>query len=231
MKKTSLFLAAILLVTLTGCSTPDVKKDSNSNNFEKITDLETDNKNDSNTEKFANNNISVVSAECSWAIDVTDPLVVMKNSDYFLRVRVRTKEKTKYFIKNSIMPSSVYNLEVLEVIKNNNNAERIPKNIKLVVNGGVVTKQEYANSLDKEAQEKAAVDKMSNKELTQKILIKDESYYELQQGQEYYIFVCDITDDENYKGYYCMREGGYDVFTENNGMYVNVLTSLEVFLK
>ena len=34
----------------------------------------------------------------------------------------------------------------------------------------------------------------------------------------------DLTQDENYKGYYGMPEGGYDVFQEKDGLYVNVLT-------
>ena len=58
------------------------------------------------------------------------------------------------------------------------------------------------------------------------ILINDESYYKLKQGLEYYILVRDLTDDDKYKGYYGMPEGGYDVFEEKNEEYINVLTNL-----
>ena len=219
MKRMSLFLVVTLLVALVGCSTTDIEKDNNLSSCKKTTLLETDSKEVSNKDNAQNKEeISVVSAESSWAIDVTDPSVVEENSDYFLKVRVKTKEKTKYFVKNSIMPSSTYNLEVLEIIKNNNNNKNVPKNIKIAVNGGVVTKQEYVNTMDEESKKKTKVDTLSNSELKQKILIKDEGYYELEQGKEYYIFVCDITDDKNYNGYYCIREGGYDIFKNNNGV-------------
>ena len=219
MKRMSLFLVVTLLVALVGCSTTDIEKDNNLSSCKKTTLLETDSKEVSNKDNTQNKEeISVVSAECSWAIDVTDPSVVEENSDYFLKVRVKTKEKTKYFVKNSIMPSSTYNLEVLEIIKNNNNNKNVPKNIKIAVNGGVVTKQEYVNTMDEESKKKTKVDTLSNSELKQKILIKDEGYYELEQGKEYYIFVYDITDDKNYNGYYCIREGGYDIFKNNNGV-------------
>lgn len=56
-------------------------------------------------------------------------------------------------------------------------------------------------------------------------MINDESYYELKQGQEYYILVRNLTNDENYKGYYGMGAGGYNVFQEKNEEYVNVLTN------
>ena len=55
-------------------------------------------------------------------------------------------------------------------------------------------------------------------------MISSESCYELEQGNEYYICIRDLTQDENYKGYYGMPEGGYDVFQEKDGLYVNVLT-------
>ena len=47
---------------------------------------------------------------------------------------------------------------------------------------------------------------------------------ELEQKKEYYILVRDLTRSECYKGYYGMPDGGYDVFEEINGEYVNVLT-------
>lgn len=60
--------------------------------------------------------------------------------------------------------------------------------------------------------------------MQKQIIISNESYYELEQGNEYYICIRDLTQDENYKGYYGMPEGGYDVFQEKDGLYVNVLT-------
>lgn len=163
-----------------------------------------------------------VSAECTWAYDVTDPEVVLENTDYFIKVKVKTKEKTKYFIKNTMMPSSTYNVEVLEVLSPEN--VTLPKNIKIAVGGGVVSMEEYVSTLDLETKEKIKADKLSKKDLQKQIMISNESYYELKQGNEYYICIRDLTQDENYKGYYGMPEGGYDVFQEKEGRYVNVLT-------
>ena len=163
-----------------------------------------------------------ISAECTWAFDVTNPLKVYEDADYFLKVSVKTKEKTKYFVENTIMPSSTYNVKVLEVLKNDDDS--IPKNIKLAVNGGIVTVQDYVNTMDEGTKSKANVDKLSKKELEEYVLINDESYYELEQKKEYFILVRDLTEDEAYKGYYGLPDGGYDVFEEINGEYVNVLT-------
>lgn len=163
-----------------------------------------------------------VSAECTWAYDVTDPEAVLENTDYFVKVRVKTKEKTKYFVKNKIMPSSTYNIEVLEVISPENVI--LPKNIKIAVGGGTVSMEEYLNTLDLETKEKIETEKLSKKDMQKLIMISDESYFELEQGNEYYICIRDLTQDENYKGYYGMPEGGYDVFREEDGIYVNVLT-------
>ena len=120
------------------------------------------------------------------------------------------------------MPSSTYNVKVLEVLKNDDDS--IPKNIKLAVNGGIVTVQDYVNTMDEGTKSKANVDKLSKKELEEYVLINDESYYELEQKKEYFILVRDLTEDEAYKGYYGLPDGGYDVFEEINGEYVNVLT-------
>ena len=163
-----------------------------------------------------------VSAECTWAYDVTDPEAVLENTDYFVKVRVKTKEKTKYFVKNKIMPNSTYNIEVLDVISPEN--ATLPKNIKIAVGGGTVSMEEYLNTLDLETKEKIETEKLSKKDMQKLIMISDESYFELEQGNEYYIFIRDLTQNENYKGYYGMPEGGYDVFWEEDGKYVNVLT-------
>lgn len=163
-----------------------------------------------------------VSAECSWAYDVTDPEVVMENTDYFAKIRVETKEKTKYFVKNTIMPNSTYNVEVLEVISPE--SATLPKNIKIAVGGGVVSMEEYVNTLDSATKQKTKTDKLSKKDMQKQILISNESYYELEQGNEYYVCIRDLTQDKDYKGYYGMPEGGYDVFVEKDGTYVNVLT-------
>lgn len=163
-----------------------------------------------------------ISAECTWAYDVTDPEIVLENTDYLVKILVKTKEKTKYFVKNTIMPSSTYNVEVLDVISSGN--ATLPKNIKIAVGGGVVSMKEYVNTLDLKTKEKTKIDKLSKKDLQKQIMISNESYYELEQGNEYYICIRDLTQDENYKGYYGMPEGGYDVFQEKDGLYVNVLT-------
>lgn len=225
MKKSMLFITTILLIASAGCSAADSSKDNNTNIAENLTKLDINNEDSSIVEKTQNSDddvVSVISGENTWAYDVTDPLVVLENSDYYLKVRVKTKEKTKYFVKNAIMPSSTYNLEVLDVLQNDDG--NISKNIKLAVNGGVVSMQEYVNTMDEETKKKTKADKLSKKELKENVMINDEAYYELKQGQEYYIFVRDLTNDENYKGYYGMPEGGYDVFEEKNGEYVNVLT-------
>ena len=230
MKKLKLFIVTMLSVALVGCSAPDISKDDNSKVAENTTMVEEDDRDDSKTEEVPNNEVvAVISAKNSWAIDVTNPSAVMENSSYFLKVRVVEKEKTKYFVKNVIMPSSTYNLEVLEVLQNDDGT--VPKNIKLAVSGGVVSQQDYVNTMDEESKKKAKVDKLSKKELKENVLIHDESYYELKQGQEYNIFVCDLTDDENYKGYYGMLEGGYDVFEEKDGKFINVLTGRTLEIK
>ncbi|MDE7423802.1 MAG: hypothetical protein K2N51_08935 [Lachnospiraceae bacterium] len=227
MKKLMLFITTVLLfIALAGCSASDNNKDNNTNIAKDLTKLDTDSGKSSTTEEPQNSDgdaTTVISSETSWAFDVSDPSVVLKNSDYFLKVRVKTKEKTKYFVKNTIMPSSTYNLEVLDVLKNDDGT--VPKNIKLAVEGGIVSMQDYVNTMDEDTKKKTKADKLSKKELKENVMINDESYYELKQGQEYYILVCDLTNDENYKGYYGMGAGGYDVFQEKNGEYINVLTN------
>lgn len=226
MKKSMIFITTALLITLAGCSASNSSKDNNTNITKDLTKLDTDSGNISITKEpeYSNNDVArVISFETSWAFDISDPSVVLENSDYFLKVRVKTKEKTEYFVKNTIMPSSTYNLEVLDVLKNDDGT--VPKNIKLAVEGGIVSMQDYVNTMDEDTKKKTKSDKLSKKELKENVMINDESYYELKQGQEYYILVCDLTNDENYKGYYGIREGGYDVFQEKNGEYVNVLTN------
>lgn len=226
MKKLMLFISVILLITLTACSASDNTKDNNTNIAKDLTKSDANSRDSSGTEKPQNNAddvAKVISSETSWAFDVSDPSVVLENSDYFLKVRVKTKEKTKYFVKNTIMPSSTYNLEVLDVLKNDDGT--VPKNIKLAVEGGVVSMQDYVNTMDEDTKKKTKTDKLSKKELKENVMINDKSYYELKQGQEYYILVRDLTNDENYKGYYGMGAGGYNVFQEKNREYINVLTN------
>lgn len=97
----------------------------------------------------------------TWAYDVTDPEIVLENTDYLVKILVKTKEKTKYFVKNTIMPSSTYNVEVLDVISSGN--ATLPKNIKIAVGGGVVSMKEYVNTLDLKTKEKTKIDKLSKK--------------------------------------------------------------------
>ena len=225
MKRSTLFITSMLLVVLTGCSAVSGNEKNNSNITEGYEKEETAKVYDVSTEETQNENDridSVVIAENTWAYDVMDPFVVMEHSDYFFKVRVKTKEKTKYFIKNTTMPCSTYNLEVLDVLQNDDGI--VSKNIKLAVNGGLVSMQEYVDSMDEETKQKTKTDKLTKKELKETVLIKDDAYYELQQGQEYYILVRDLTKDENYKGYYGMPVGGYGVFEEKDGAYINVLT-------
>lgn len=217
MKKRVLYaILAIAMISSVGCAEKTASnEDSKNNDKGTVVSYETSQETEDKVDKY-------VSAECTWAYDVTDPTTVLENTDYFVKVRIKTKEKTKYFVKNKIMPSSTYNVEVLDVISPEN--ATLPKNIKIVVNGGVVSMEEYVNTLDAETKEKAQTDTLSKKELKELIMISDESYYELTQGNEYYICLLDLTQDENYKGYYGMPEGGYDVFQESNGQYINVLT-------
>ena len=165
---------------------------------------------------------SYITAECTWAYDVTNPKVVIENNDYFVKVRVKSKDKTKYFVKNTIMPNSTYNVDVLEVVSSTNS--KLPKNINIAVNGGVVTMKEYVNTLDSVTRQKTNTEKLSEKDLQKRVLISNESYYDLKPGNEYYISIRDLTQDNDYKGYYGMPEGGYDVFIEKDGAFVNVLT-------
>lgn len=169
-----------------------------------------------------------ISAECSWAFDVTDPQLILENTDYFVKARIKTKEKTKYFIKNTIMPNSTYNVEILEVISPENVS--LPKNIKIAVQGGIVSMEEYVNTLDPITKQKTNTDKLSKNDMKKQILISNEAYYELEQGNEYCIFIRDLTQDNDYKGYYGVPDGGYDVFLEEDGMYINVLTQ-QVFIR
>ena len=223
MKKLMLLLTMLISIMLTGCSSSGNIKNNNTTTTEYLAKSDT---NDSFVAKelqdTPDNVATVISNETTWAYDVTDPSVVLENSNYFLKVRVKAKEKTKYFTENTIMPSSIYNLEVLDIIINDDG--NVSKNIKLTTSGGIVSMQDYVDTLDDTAKEKAHINKLSKKELKEDVMINDESYYALQQGQEYYICVRDITDDEIYKGYYCMPEGGYDVFEEKDGNYINVLT-------
>ena len=223
MKKIFLLLSAIVIIALTGCSASDSKNEKSSNQKADLSQLDITDENTSTEEKPETEDVVAnISSESTWAYDVTDPLVVKENTDYLLKVKVKTKEKTKYFIKNAVMPASTYNLEVLEVLLNDDGS--VPKNIKLAVNGGIVSMQDYVNTMDEDTKSKTNVNKLSQKELMESVLISDESYYEMKQGQEYYIFVRDLTNDENYKEYFGMPEGGYDVFEEKEGGYVNVLT-------
>lgn len=155
MKKLMIFITTVLLITLVGCSASDNSKDNNTNMTKDLTKSDTDSENISITEKpqISNNDVArVISSETSWAFDVSDPSIVLENSDYFLKVRVKTKEKTKYFVKNTIMPSSTYNLEVLDVLKNDDGT--VPKNIKLAVEGGIVSMQNYVNTMDEDTKKK-----------------------------------------------------------------------------
>lgn len=40
-----------------------------------------------------------VSAECTWAYDVTNPESVLENTDYLVKVQVKTKRENKIFCK------------------------------------------------------------------------------------------------------------------------------------
>lgn len=169
MKKLMIFITTALLITLAGCSASNSSKDNNTNTAKDLTKLDTDSGNISITEEPENSNndvARVISSETSWTFDVSDPSVVLENSDYFLKVRVKTKEKTKYFVKNTIMPSSTYNLEVLDVLKNDDGT--IPKNIKLAVAGGIVSMQEYINTMDEGTKKKNKTDKLSKKRIKRK---------------------------------------------------------------
>ncbi len=217
MKKNILYsILAIIILLSVGCTKKNaVLNDATDKNQDTVmligSQQETDNKID-----------AYISAESTWAYDVTDPKVVLENTDYFAKIKVKTKEKTKYFVKNKMMPCETYNVEVLDVISPMNTS--LPKNIKIAINGGVVSMEEYVSTLDSETKEKTNTNDLSKKELKKQIMISDESYYELIQGNEYFICIRDLTQDENYKGYYGMPEGGYDVFQEKDGVYINVLT-------
>ena len=127
-----------------------------------------------------------ISAECTWAYDVTNPETVLENTDYLVKVQVKTKEKTKYFVKNTIMPNSTYNVKVLDIISPEN--ATLPQNIKIAVSGGVVSMEEYVNTLDLETKEKNKKQINFLKKICKKlVMISSESYYELEQGNEYYI--------------------------------------------
>ena len=50
------------------------------------------------------------------------------------------------------MPNSTYNVKVLDIISPEN--ATLPQNIKIAVSGGVVSMEEYVNTLDLETKEK-----------------------------------------------------------------------------
>ena len=168
------------------------------------------------------NSIPIISSEASWAYDITNPAEVFKYADFFLRVKITDVGETKYFVENTIMPSSTYRAEVIEVLESHD--KMIPQNINLASKGGIVTMKDYVSTMDEGTKKKTNVEKLSDDEQDSKIMINDESYYELQQGKEYYILVKDLTEDDTYKGYYGLPEGGYDVFELLDGEYINVLT-------
>lgn len=237
MRKIFFVLTITCVIMLTGCSNVaenDVNAITEQQNMEdvaaenvqtvisNVADMQTENLSTDNAEEV----VKIISAQASWAINVSEPSVICENADYLLMIRVKTKEKTKYFVKNSPMPARTYNVEVLDVLMNDDGS--VPKNIKLVVNGGIVSMQEFLDTKDEETKLKLNADKLTKKELEEMILIHDDSYYELVQDQEYYIFVRDLTSDDIFKGYYSMPDGGYDVFQEQDGEYVNVLTNAKL---
>ena len=77
------------------------------------------------------------------------------------------------------MPNSTYNVKVLDIISPEN--ATLPQNIKIAVSGGVVSMEEYVNTLDLETKEKTKTDKLSKKDLQKLVMISSESYYELEQ--------------------------------------------------
>ncbi|MBR3762009.1 MAG: hypothetical protein IKK59_04640 [Lachnospiraceae bacterium] len=227
MKKQFLLITMLLSMTLSACSyksTGEADADIAETQFTETGSTEV-----SHEEEVvqADNVVKVISAESSWAFNVLDPAVVCEHADYLLKIRVITKEKTKFFVKNSGMPDSTYNVEVLDVLMNDDGS--VPKNIKLADSGGgIVSMQEFIDTKDEGAKLKLNADKLTPEELEEMILIKNESYYELVQGQEYYIFVLDLTDNDIYKGYYGLSAGGYNVFQEKDGEYINVLTNAKL---
>lgn len=228
MRKNFFILIIICVIALTGCS--NVVENADSDIFLEEQNLEgiaTENVQPSNLGNVQAEEVAkVIFAESSWAFNVSDPSAVCEHADYLLKIRVKTKEKTKFFVKKSGMPARTYNVEVLDVLMNDDG--NISKNIKLVVNGGIVSMQEFIDTKDEETKLKFNADKLTKKELEEMILIHDDSYYELMQDQEYYIFVRDLTDNDIFKGYYSMPDGGYDVFQEKNGEYINVLTDAKL---
>lgn len=164
-----------------------------------------------------------ISGEVQWDFDVTDPAKIFADSDYFIKIRVNQKEETKYFIKNTIQPDSTYDVEVLKVISPEDIL--LPKNIKIALGGGIVSMKEYMDTLDLETKEKVNANQLSKEDLEKKVLIFDDSYYEFEVGKEYCIFIRDLTKDKDYEGYYGLPSGGYDIFVEEDGKYINVLTN------
>ena len=224
MKKQFLLITMLLSMTLCACSyksTEEADADISTRQSDETVGIDVGHKEE---DSQADNVVKVISAESSWAFNVLDPAVVCEHADYLLKIRVITKEKTKFFVENSSMPDSTYNVEVLDVLMNDDGS--VPKNIKLADSGGgIVSMQEFIDTKDEGAKLKLNADKLTPEELEEMILIKNESYYELVQGQEYYIFVLDLTDNDIYKGYYGLSAGGYNVFLEKDGEYINVLTN------
>lgn len=67
------------------------------------------------------------------------------------------------------MPNSTYNVKVLDIISPEN--ATLPQNIKIAVSGGVVSMEEYVNTLDLETKEKTKTDKLSKKDLQKLVMI------------------------------------------------------------
>lgn len=133
------------------------------------------------------------------------------------------KGEAKYFIENQTMPSTTYRLEVVDVVWNDDGS--VPKKIDLVIGGGVVSMQDYMDTLDEGTLGKMDVTTLYDAQRKEPVFIHDASYFELKQNQEYCIYVRDLTEDENYKGYYGIPAGGYGVFEEKDKTFVNVLTN------
>lgn len=232
MKKNISILTALLFVIIfVACSSggeDELSKLDNLNDTLSVAKIETL----GHTEeiKYPNSNIeeqenskemNTFISEASWAFDVSSTDLILEDSNYVIKVRVKTKEKAKFESKNAPIPKVRYNVEVLETLYG---SDDLPKNIKVIFEGGVVTAQDIYNHVDEISAKKMGLNKLKG---TEEFLLTNDAYYQMELGEVYYLTIRN-TDEKN--NVYALPSAGYNIFYESEGKLFNVLSNNELVL-
>ncbi len=169
----------------------------------------------------------LVQSEATWAIDVNDTKVVYDYYDVMLRVKVKEAEKASFDIDGYSLPISYYTVEVVDTLK----GEKVTDTIRIGdTSGGIVLYEEYLSTLDDATKEKMGITDVSREELAEKVGLMGEEFYALEEGEEYYICLISAQDDKEANADFYIGCGGYAVFEEKDGSFVNVLTGSKLLL-